>query len=379
MMRRAAALAVLVAAGGCNPPLRIGVVVPETGEAAVYGASVKSGVKLAFDEAQSARKAPQGLEVIYRDSGSDPTRAASAAEALFEGGAVIVIGGVTSAEAKVMIPAADRAERVLLSPSASAPNLAGRSPFFFRVYPSDELEGVKAADFLATTRGARTVLVLQEDNDYTRGLLPVFLGEYTSRGGRVTGSIRLDDAGWHAQVREAIDRRPPDGVYVCGYGEAILAGLRTLRSLGFRGTICTTSAFSAASLLARAASLAEGVFFPLAGFDVTSQREPVRSFVQNYVATYNLVPDIYAAHGYDAALAALAALKGLQEPTGRAVAARLRALAGVAGVTTGAVAFDDEGNIVQSLRDYWIHDGKVEEFDSSARPGGGRPSGGGGT
>ncbi len=376
-MRRAAVLAVLVAAGGCNPPLRIGVVIPETGEAAVYGASVKSGVKLAFDAAQAGRTAPQGLEVIYRDSGSDPTRAATAAEALFEGGAVVVIGGVTSAEAKVMIPVADRAERVLLSPSASAPNLSGRSSFFFRVYPSDELEGVKAADFLATTRGARTVLVLQEDNDYTRGLLPVFVGEYTSHGGRVTGSIRLDEAGWHAQVREAIDRRAPDGVYVCGYGEAILAGVRLLRSLGYRGTICTTSAFSAASLLTRAASLAEGVFFPLASFDLTSKREPVRSFVQSYVASYNLTPDIYAAHGYDAALATLAALKGPADPNGRTVAARLHALSGVAGVT-GGIAFDDEGNIVQTLRDCWIHDGKVEDFSPSAQPGGPRASRGGG-
>ena len=367
-MWRAAVLAVLVAAGGCNPPLRVGVVIPETGEAAVYGASVKSGVKLAFDDAQADRTAPQGLEVLYRDSGSDPTRAATAAEALYERGAVLVIGGVTSAEAKVMIPVADRAERVLLSPSASAPGLAGRSSFFFRVYPSDELEGVKAADFLALTRGARTVLVLQEDNDYTRGLLPVFVGEYTSRGGRLTGSIRLDETGWHARVREALDRRPPSGVYVCGYGEAILAGVRLLRTLGYRGTICTTSAFSAASLLTRAASLAEGVFFPLAGFDMASKQEPVRSFVQSYVATYNLTPDIYAAHGYDAALAALAALKRLSEPTGRAVAARLHALSGVAGVT-GPIKFDEEGNIVQTLRDCWIRNGKVEDYGSPAPDG----------
>ena len=376
MMRRAAALAVLMAAGGCNPPLRIGVVIPETGDAAVYGASVKSGVKLAFDDAQAGGRAPQGLEVVYRDSGSDPTRAASAAEALFESGAVLVIGGVTSAEAKVMIPVADRAGRVLLSPSASAPNLSGRSPFFFRVYPSDELEGVKAADFLALTRRVRTVLVLQEDNDYTRGLLPVFVGEFTSRGGRITGSVRVDDAGWHVQVREALAHHAPDGVYVCGYGETILAGLRLLRSLGYRGTICTTSAFSAASLLARAGSLAEGVFFPLAGIDVTSQREPLRSFVRSYRATYNLVPDIYAAHGYDASLAALAALKGPGQPTGREVARRLRALSGLAGVT-GAIAFDDEGDIVHTLGDYWVHHGKVEDYDSFVRSGDGRPARGG--
>jgi len=372
-MRCAAALALAVAVSGCNPPLRVGVVVPEKGAAAVYGASVKSGVRLAFDEAVASGSAPPGLEVVYRDSGSDPARAASAAEALYEGGAPIVIAGVTSAEAKALIPVAERARSVLLSPSASAPDLAHMSRFFFRVYPSDELEGVKAADFLALVRRARTVLVLQEDNDYTRGLLPVFVRELGSRGGRITGPVRLDEGGWQAQARGMLGGGAPDGVYICGYGEAILGALRLLRSVGYRGTVCTTSAFSAGSLLARAASLAEGVFVPLAGIDTASHDEPIRSFVERYRATYRLTPDIYAAHGYDAALAVLAALRGQGERSGDAVARRLRALDSVAGVT-GPLAFDEDGNIRRALRDHWIHNGRIEEFDAALErehPGGG--------
>jgi branched-chain amino acid transport system substrate-binding protein len=363
MKRLAAALTVVVLASGCNPAVRVAVVIPETGEAAVYGASVKSGVKLAFDVAQATRGAPQGLDVLYRDSGSDPTRAATAAEALFEDGALLVIGGVTSAEAKAMIPVADRMGRVLLSPSASAPELAGRSPYFFRVYPSDDLEGVKAADFLVLVRRTRTVLILQEDNDYTRGLLPVFVGELGSHEARVVASIRLGERGWEALLREALARHVPDSAYVCGYGEAILGALRVLRSLGFRGTICTTSAFSAGSVLQRAGSLAEGVFFPLASLDVTSQQEPVRTFVARYRKIYNLLPDIYAAHGYDAALTAMYALEGLSERTGVTLQRRLLALAGRSGVM-GPLAFDDYGNIKHTLRNHWIHGGRVEDYDS---------------
>lgn len=363
MKRLAAALTVLILASGCNPAVRIGIVLPETGAAAVYGASVKSGVKLAFDIGQVKGWAPQGLEVFYRDSGSDPTRAAGAAEALFGDGALLVIGGVTSAEAKAMIPVADRMGRVLLSPSASAPELAGRSPNFFRVYPSDELEGVKAADFLVLVGGAHTVLILQEDNDYTRGLLPVFVGELGSHGGRVVGSVRLAERGWERQVRQALAEHAPDSVYVCGYGDAILGALRVLRSLGFKGTICTTSAFNTSSVLQRAGSLAEGVFFPLASLDVTSQQEPVKTFVARYRKIYNLLPDIYAAHGYDAALAAMYALQASSERTGAAVRRNLLALAGRVGVM-GPLAFDDYGNIKHSLCNHWIHAGRAEDYDS---------------
>ncbi len=373
MMRRAAALALLVAVGGCNSPLRVGVVLPEKGAAAVYGASVKSGVRLGFADAFASGGAPPGLEVVYRDSGSDPARAAGAAEALYESGAPVVIAGVTSAEAKALIPVADRQGAVLLSPSASAPDLARVSRFFFRVYPSDELEGVKAADFLTLVRRARTVLVLQEDNDYTRGLLPVFVREFGSRGGRVAGSVRLDEAGWQGQVRGMLGPGAPDGVYICGYGEAILGALRLLRSMGYRGTMCTTSAFSVGALLARAASLAEGVFFPLASVDTASQKEPVRSFVRRYRAAYSLTPDVYAAHGYDAALAVLAALRGGGERSGAAVAQRLRSLSGIEGVT-GPLAFDEVGNIRRALRNQWIHNGRIEDYDAvleRERPDGG--------
>jgi branched-chain amino acid transport system substrate-binding protein len=370
-----AALALVFGGVGCNPAVRVGVVLPETGEAAVYGASIKSGVKLAFDVAEGARSAPHGLEVTYRDSGSDPTRAASAAEALFGEGALLVIGGVTSAEAKAMIPVADRVGRVLLSPSASAPELAGRSPYFFRVYPSDDLEGVAAADFLVLTRKARSVLILQEDNDYTRGLLPVFVGDLGSHGVRVVATIRIADPDWEPQLRDTLARQTPDSIYICGYGDAILEALRVVRSLGFRGTVCTTSAFNASLVLQRAGSQAEGVFFPLASFDAASEREPVRTFVARYRRIYNLLPDIYAAHGYDAALAAMFALQGLPERTGTAVRQRLLGLANRDGVM-GPLAFDDYGNIRHSLRNHWVHLGRVEDYDSVVERARSSPDGG---
>ena len=356
------ALLGLAAFTACSRKLVVGVVLPESGEAAVYGASIRSGIALAIDEALAAKSAPAGLQVIYRDSASDPTRAAAAADALFDVGALIVVGGVTSAEATAMIPVADRWERVLLSPSASAPELAKKSVYFFRVFPSDDLEGVKAADLLAITRNARTVLIIQEDNTYSRGLLPVFVGEYQNQGGRVVGSVVSGAAGWENEVRKQVAAQQPAAIYVCGYGDAIIEALRVVRGVAYPGTVCTTSAIHAAALLQRAGTLAEGVFLPLAGFDVGSQQEPIRGFVARYRQVYNMVPDLYAARGHDAALAALRALSGLRTRSGSEVQLRLKGLAEVRGVT-GPLAFDDYGNIKHYPRGHWIRSGRVEDYD----------------
>jgi branched-chain amino acid transport system substrate-binding protein len=329
----------------------------------VYGSSIKSGIKLAFDGAIAAASAPVGLDVQYRDSASDPAQAAAAADALYDAGALIVIGGVTSAEATATIPVADRWERVLLSPSASAPDLAKKSAYFFRVFPSDDLEGVKAADLLAITRNARSVLIVQEDNAYTRGLLPVFVGELQNQGGQVVGSVRSDEPGWEKLLRDQLAVRQPAGVYVCGYGDAIIEVLRVVRSTSYAGTVCVTSAINAATLLQRAGGLAEGVFLPLSGFDTTSQQEPIRTFVTRYREVYGMVPDLYAAHGYDAALATLAAVTGLRTKAGGEVQLRLKALGEKKGVT-GHLAFDDYGNIKHYPRSHWIRGGKVEDYDT---------------
>jgi len=348
---------------GCSSKLVVGVILPESGDAAVYGGSIRTGVKLAFDQAAANNTLPAGLTVEYRDSASDPTRAASLAEALYDAGALVIIGGVTSAEAKAMIPIADKRERVLISPSASAPELARMSVYFFRMYPSDDLEGVKAADLLTLTRKVNSVLIIEDANAYTRGLLPVFMGELKHQRAQVVGTISTDETNWQQEVRDAITGMQPQGVFLVGYGDAILEMLQVLRNVNYDGTICTTSAINTAPFLQKAGSLAEGVFFPLATLDTASDKEPVKSFVRKYYDTYKLIPDIYAAHGYDAALATMYAMEDLRSKSGREVQLRLKGLAERQGVT-GPLAFDDYGNIKHYLRNHWIHNGKVEDYDT---------------
>jgi len=343
----------------CGQRVVVGVVLPETGSAAVYGTSLRSGVELALEGSAPAGARPARFAVEYRDSGSDPARAVAAAEALFDRGAVVVIGGATTAEARAMIPAADRRERVLLSPSASAPELSGLSRYFFRVYPSDELEGVAAADLLAVTLGARRVVVVEEENDYSRGLLPVFVAEFSSRGGQMVASIHTGGAGWQRSLLDAA-LGGADAVYVCGYGDATLEALRTLRVGSFAGPVCATSAIGSSALLQRAGGFADGAYLPLATFDPAAAPAGA-DFVVRYRGEFGLAPDVYAAHGFDAALAVRAALERGRERSGDAVRDALRSLSGVAGVM-GELVFDDLGNVRRQLGIYRVRGGRLEPW-----------------
>lgn len=366
MRHRALISALLLALAGtaCSNKVIVGVVLPETGDASAYGTSVKTGAKLAFDQAAAERKLPPGLEVVYRDTASNPSRGADEADALYKNGALIVIGGATSPEAKVMMRVATKYGRILLSPSASAPDLASKGGWFFRVFPSDDQEGVKAAQFLVQDRKAKAVLVLREDIPYTQGLLPVFTSELGKLGGKVVGTVTIGEPNWEKMFTASLANLKPDALYVAGYGEAILACMVEVRNSTFAGTVCTTSAISTVDLVWRGGKLVEGLFFPMTSVDMASTQEPIAGFVKRYREQYNLAADIYAAHGYDAALATLYALA---EPVPRSATELRTRLFGIGGKTgvTGALKFGDDGNIQRPLRVYTIKDGKVVLADQA--------------
>ena len=288
----------------------VGVVLPESGVNKGYGASLQAGIKLAFDDAV-ARQSPEGFEAQYRDSLSHPEYAAKECAELFKGGALIVIGGATSSEAKAMIPEAEKARRVLISPSASEPDLAASSNLFFRLVPSDEFEGLRAADFLVQQKKARTVMILFEEGLYADGMLPVFTAEVEKLGAKVAGKLPIGPTDWDKAIGDALTTSKPDAVFICAYGEEILGALTVVRGAKYPGTVCAVSAIATGDIVRRAGALAEGVLVPMVTIDLASTKEPIASFVKRFKAAHKgAMPDLFAAYGYDAATVALYALQG---------------------------------------------------------------------
>lgn len=115
--RRLALLPLLVGLAACpsGGPTKIGAVLPETGNAAVYGSAIHRGVALAHEVTQKDPQAPR-VELVWADTGSDPEKGATELENVYDDGAIAAIGGVTSAEALAMVPVADRKNQILLSP-----------------------------------------------------------------------------------------------------------------------------------------------------------------------------------------------------------------------------------------------------------------------
>ena len=353
-----------LAGSACTPDPIVGVLTPESGYAEAYGHAVNNGIRLALNEARSEGRLPEGFRLIEADTGSRPDRAASELRRLAsEHGVELVVGGVTTDEALALIPVVEEEKIVCLSPSASASSLTGKSPYFFRLFATDEIEGSTAARYLYDAHSARSVLVITDDSTFSRGLEAEFRQHYQLRlGGTIVATIHDELEWWKRKATDMVNAHEPDAVYVVGHAEHILTTLELLDTIGYDGVKCTTSAVFLAELLDRGNPALEGAFFPLAALrSCERESESVREcpFVDRYKKEFGNEPDFYAAHGYDAMRVALKALAEARSVDVRELRRFMRiSLRDFDGVT-GTIAFDERGDVRRYPTMHTIWNGRV--------------------
>ena len=210
-------LVLLVGCGG-GKTIEFGAVLPLTGDAALYGDSVRKGVELAYEQIQARTDLEQTIVLRILDSESDPAKGAELLAQLYDEGALAVIGGVTTAEALAMVSAADRADRVLLSPSASSPELTGISENFFRVFFSDFDEGTKMANFAAGDQELASVVILAKEETWATGVQNIFAEEFARMGGEVLEVLEFpEDTFDFSGLVARVNTLRPAAVYVAAY------------------------------------------------------------------------------------------------------------------------------------------------------------------
>ncbi len=358
-------LALLAVILGCpgEEVVKFGAVLPLTGEAAIYGLPVHRGVDLAFEHLLSQQDLPYQLELVTVDSESDPEKAKELLIQAYRDGALAAIGGVTTAEALQMVAVADEFDRVLVSPSASTPQLSGISKYFYRVFPSDAREGATMGNFATQKLKAEKVVILAKEDAYAKGIQEVFKTEFERYGGEVLDLIEFPSLGSDLSgLVERVMTLRPDAVYLAAYAPDLAQMIKYLRDQGFKGTIFTTSAFAAPEIIAQVGRPAEGVFLTQAVFDIDSEDPTIRKFVDAYRAKYDLEPDLYAAHGYDSVLVLAEALK-LGGRTSSELWKGIRSIRDFSGAT-GTVQFDERGDVQKFPRIYVVNEGVLVDYEA---------------
>lgn len=363
------ALLLLLLTGACAEEREtpIGAVLPLSGSWSLYGEPIRKGIELAHEEVMQEYEEgefPHEVTLTVMDSESQPARAVEVLQELIEDqGVHAVIGGVTSAEALAMIDVTEEQERVLLSPSASSPDLTEKgSRYFYRIYPSDFREGTRLASWAALNLDLTNVVILSVNTPFARGISRVFETEFERYDGEVLEEIVYSEG--EADLDPYVDQAlalAPESVYIADFAPTVKNFIVALRDAGYDGRVLTTSAFAAPEAIAEAGEYAEGVLLAQTVFDPDSEEPHVRAFVEAYREKYGETPGVFAAHGYDAMkVMAQASLEPIGIPS--EFWKGLRNLGDYQGVT-GTITFDQKGDVGKFPRVYIVQDGKLVDYD----------------
>lgn len=354
--------------------MRLGAIVSQSGAASSYGEQVTRGFNLAVSEINAAGGVlNRPLTLVYRDDATNPEIGMAAVRDLVENQRVTtVLGAVSSSVTLRLAPYCERHRVILISPSASAPQLSGAGEYIFRTVPSDVLEAASMAEF-ARDLGLDRVAVLAVDNPYGEGLARVFSDRFKASGGSVVAALTFPE-GDQAAIGDAVAALAgvaPRGLYAPAYVSDLATALTRLSTTGLRPIVLGTSA-AAPELIRAAGPAAENLVFPLPGFDATADSPTVRSFAAAFTARYGVPPDVYAAHAYDTVRVLAAAADRAGSWDADAVRDALLSIDNFEG-TTGRLAFDKNGDVVQYPRLYVVRSGQFVPYDRFVEDGGALP------
>lgn len=188
----------LVAAPFMGDTVKIGFLNPVTGPLSVYesGFEAASNIALYMANIIGWNNMVQ-FEIVYADSGCDGSVAATAAQTLVDAGVVGVIGAACSSASMGANAVLSAAGIPMISYSSSSPELTDSVayPNFFRVVPSDDLQGqalnaVVAADMPET---GTVALVYETDSEGTLHS-DSFSEAYIADGDELCTTIGYDDS-----------------------------------------------------------------------------------------------------------------------------------------------------------------------------------------
>ncbi|HSE46602.1 MAG TPA: ABC transporter substrate-binding protein [Gemmatimonadales bacterium] len=337
----------VVACGGKNKPIRIGLSLPLTDPAVL---PMTRGADLALrqiNEAGGVNGRP--LELVRRDDFGEPDSAVQVAAELYASDVVAVIGSAYSGATITAAPVYNGGRRPLvqLSPSASSPVLSEAGDYTFRICATDLAYGAALAQFAYNKLRLTRAAVLYVNDEYGRGIRITFSEEFKRLGGEVVEADpflfeKPDVSPYLDRIRKEaraqlllIAANQAEGIPVLSQVRGARLGLPLLAGDGFVGIEARDT-------------LADGVYIS-AGYLPSAITIANRTFVNSYRRAFPEagLPDQGGAATYDAVrLIAAAITEGGASRSGvRQALARVGNGKPSFDGVVGRIAFDSNGDV----------------------------------
>jgi len=319
-------------------PNVVGAILPLSGRGREVGQRALRGLMLAAGVPANGPAAPGAPQLVFRDTGGDPARAAAAVDELVQLHRVIAIVGAIGSEEAGAAAARAQALGVPLLTLTTASDVTARGAMIFRVFSTPDAE-VDALVARARANGATKFAIIGPTSGFGDAMRASFARAVAAQGGTLVATQSYaPGATSFGREAAALRTAAPDAVFVADAARALALIAPALAAAGLWSlpqgvpaprdgkaiTVLAPGLAFDASLARSSGRYLQGALFAVP-FHAATSTGPGRVFADAYAQQLGGEPDAFAAFAYDAYRLVRGAVDGGAR-TRPALAARLAGL-----------------------------------------------------
>ena len=357
-------------------PIKVAILAPLSGPVPTFGVMTRDGALLAINE-WNAKGGVLGRKItpVVEDSQCTPDPAVNAANKVIDQDKVHYIVGEVCSKASIPISEIANSKKVVqISPTSTNPDVTvGKGgkvkDYIFRACFIDPFQGTVGAKFALGTLKAKTAFImLDQSNDYVKGLAEFFEKAFTAGGGKIVGkeTYTSKDTDFSA-ILSKVAVAKPDLIYLPDYYNVVNLATKQAKEKGIRAPFMGGDGWDSDDLDLKAA---DGGYFTN-HYSKEDSRPVVKNLIKAFGAKYKddkgqpKVPDALAALAYDATNLMLQGIKNAGADDTTKVKNALEKI--TFNAVSGKITFDANHNPVKSATILAIKEGKVK-FNSVVNP-----------
>ena len=332
--------------------IKLGGLAPLTGNYAEYGMGFQIAWQMAIDEI-NANGGANGymLSIDVKDTAGDPVVSSTMATAFAEDDEILaILGDFSSGCCKANAPIVDRYGIVQLSPTASAPDYAGMSPYTYSIMGRQD----KEAPFLATYvlkkyLGATKVAVIRVDSDWGYAAYTNFKAQADIEGLEVMEEKYKSDETDFSSIITKVKAFDPQVLIVMDQGLPVSAIFNAADSSGWDVQHVALGPGTSEQLLSQL--IDPNNLIVTSPFFFDPENAELNAWKEKFVAAAGFQPTVHPACAYDTAYLIASAIESIGDGkvTRDAINDALKTIEFTG--LTGRIQFEEAGDI---SRDYLI-------------------------
>ena len=324
--------------------VKIGAVLPLSGQTATYGEEALGGMKMAIEEINASGKGPK-IELVFKDNKGESTETAKLVSQLIKVDKVhAILGSVASSNTLKGAKVAQENGIPLMTPASTNAEITQKGDYVSRICFIDPFQGKVLAKLVTEDlKKKKVAIIVDKASDYSVGLADAFKATLEAAGGEIVAeeTFTAGEADFSSLITKVTDARP-EAIFVPAYYGDVGPMLKQAGERWKEIPVVAGDGIDSPDLY-KLMGPYQGDIYMSTHFASDDTDEKVKKFVAAYKGKYGKTPGAMAALGYDSVYALHDALVRAGDKDPKKLRDAINGIKGLSGIT-GTITLDKDRN-----------------------------------